>query len=322
MAIGSWFATEYDEPAAVLDLPAQITSGRGTGICILDQVVRGTAIVGRVTGDFGAVALKVRGTGEPMHVSVLVHLDEMATRWWSDRVKPPITAPELPRLVLLRAQGAVRGAALLARRQGWRRAGSAKVWVDFDLTADELDLDGLLVVELAEPQLPAWAQSRLSVRAAVGVRIDKISVRRIGSPNPDPAITGGTGCDMAVLQPDDAQSFRLAASAVAPAPPLPRSPSNKWTKRRPARAGFKVVRAARRAALRAAAEALPARPHGALEVQGANLLTGAPVGVEVVKRRTNELDLRLTEPTNAPILIGLDGSNPGLSLRIAPAGGR
>jgi hypothetical protein len=182
MAIGSWFATEYDEPAAVLDLPAEITSGRGVGICILDQVVRGTAIVGRVIGDFGAVALKVRGTGEPMHVSVLVHLDEMATRWWSDRVKPPLTAPELPRLVLLRAQGTIRGAALLARRQGWRRAGSAKVWVDFDLTADELDQDGLLVVELAEPHLPAWAQSRLSVRAAVGVRIDKISVRRIRSP--------------------------------------------------------------------------------------------------------------------------------------------
>jgi hypothetical protein len=57
-------------------------------------------------------------------------------------------------------------------------------------------------------------------------------------------------------------------------------------------------------------------------VQGANLITGAPVNVEVVKRRANGLDLRLAEPTTAPVLIGLEGSNPGLSLRIKPTGGR
>ena len=137
--IGSYFATRYDEDRHTLDLPVEVTSGRDDGLCIVDQVIRGTAIVGRVTGDFGAVALKVRGTGKAVHVVVSIQLDDLSTRWWSDRMQPPRLTPERPRLVLLRAQGELKGATLLARRQAWRRAGNSTAEIGFDLTADELD---------------------------------------------------------------------------------------------------------------------------------------------------------------------------------------
>jgi hypothetical protein len=317
--IGAWFATDYDVPPSIIEVPVELGSGRADGLHIVDQVLRGTGIVGRVTGDFGAVGLKVRDPGTATRVAVTVHLDEVATRWWSDRVRPPRMAPELPRLVLLRAQGKLRGAALLARRQGLRRAGGAKATVEFDLTAAELSGDGMLMIELAEAPHPEWADGRIARRAALGVRIDHISVRAQGPTTASPVHAGPTGCDLAVLPPNAPQAFRLDVSAVPPAPPLPRSPSNKWTRRKPARAGFKVLRAARRAGTRVVAEVHKSRPGSDLGVHAADLLTGEPVPVTVVRQHPGGLDLRLAGPAEGPVLIGLDRPDRGLSCRIAPA---
>lgn len=316
--IGTWFATDYDEQPEVITLPVDVTSGRDKGLCIVDQVIRGTGIVGRVTGDYGAVGLKVAGPGVATRVTVVIHLDEMGTRWWSDRVRPPRLAPELPRLVLVRAQGELRGAAVLARRQGLRRAGGAKVTVGFDLTPEELDGDGLLMVELAEPPRPAWAADRFAARSALGVRIDSITVR---AQPPTTAGTGSdqpTGCDLAVLAPQSTGLFRLDVTSVPQAPPLPRSPSHKLTRRKPARAGFKVLRAARRAGTRVVAEVAKSRPGAGLGVHTMDLLTGVPVPVEVVSRRPGGLDLRLTGTAEGPVLIGLAEGDRGLSCRVVP----
>ncbi|MEV6600213.1 hypothetical protein AB0M36_25700 [Actinoplanes sp. NPDC051346] len=248
--IGSWFATDHDEPPHVIEnLPIEVDSGRDPGLCIVDQVVRGAAIVGRVTGDHGAVGLKVRAPGIATRVSVVIHLDETAARWWSDRVRPPRFAPELPRLVLVRAQGELRGAALLARRQGLRRAAGAKVTVEFDLGAADLDGDGLLMIELAEPPRPEWVHDRIAARCALGLRIDQISVRPQPATTASPVPAGPTGCDLALLPAGGPERFRLETALVTPAPPLPRSPSTRLTRRKPARAALKLFRAARRAAI-------------------------------------------------------------------------
>jgi hypothetical protein len=317
--IGAWFGTDHDVAPTVIELPVDVDSGRDPGICIVDQVVRGTGIVGRVTGDHGAVGLKVRSPGVTTRVTVVIHLDELSTRWWSDRVRPPRTAPELPRLVLVRAQGEVRGAALLARRQGLRRAGSAKATVGFDLTAAELDGDGLLMIELAEPPRPEWAAGRLSARSALGVRIDTISVRAQPPTTANPGRADPTGCDLALLAPGGPQRFRLEVSAVPPAPPLPRSPAHKLTRRRPARAGFKVLRAVRRAGTRVLAEAARSRPGSVRGVHAFDLAAGVPVPIEVLCDRPGAFDLRLTGPAEGPVLLGLDRADRGLSLRVGPA---
>jgi hypothetical protein len=45
--IGAWFRTDYDEPRSVLQLPAEVGSGAGDAVCIVDLVIRGPGIVGR-----------------------------------------------------------------------------------------------------------------------------------------------------------------------------------------------------------------------------------------------------------------------------------
>ena len=313
--IGSWFATAYDEPRPVLGLPAEVGSGQDDAVTIVDQVVRGTKIVGRVTGDFGAVALKIEDNELPVHVRTALQLDELGTRWWSDRVRPPRHEPELPRLVLLRAQGRIRGAAVLARRQGWRGAASAPATVDFLLA--EGDLDGLLVVEVAEAKLPSWTAGRIAARSALGLRIDTVSVREATAP---PATAySSTGCDLAILQPGAPATFRLETTTVPLAPPVPRSPVGRLTRRRPARAVFKLGRLSRRVAIRAGSEALPVRAGvDKLGVVAADLSTGVQLEVELLAHGAGSIDVRLAAPPETPVLIGLDRHRPGVSCRIVP----
>lgn len=354
MPVGAWFATDFDVPAEVLTLPAEVTSGQQGGVCVVDQVVRGTGIVGRISGDFGAVALKVRADGQPVRVAVVVHLDELATRWWSDRVRPGRNEPERPRVVLVRSQGRVRGAALLARRQGWLGAAGAQATVEFDLAAQELDHDGLLVVELGEPQLPGWAVPGLSARGALGLRINRISVRpqphpTAGTPSPAAAPTLGaeappgasspqpgklpgtspqpdkltgdgvgeaeTGCPFAVVGAGETL-FGLVSQIVAPAPPTPRSPTNRWTRRKPARAAFKALRISRRMAGRAAATVTPHRRPVVGGVHAADLTTGEPLGIEILDSAGPVLRLRLTAPAPGPVLIGVADAPSVLSCRV------
>jgi hypothetical protein len=312
--IGSYFATEFDEDRPTLDLPVEVSSGRDDGLAIVDQVIRGTAIVGRVTGGFGAVALKVRGTGRAVRVTVSIRLDDLSARWWSDQVRPPLHTPERPRLVLVRAQGMVKGAALLARRQGWRRASGASVDVGFDLSAEEVDQDGLLVIELAETTRPGWTDGRVSPRSALGLRIDRIAVHERGAPVP--VSYQPTGCDLALLPPDGPHAVRLEVSTVGYAPPPPRTPTGTITKRKPARAVFKAGRIARRIAVQAGSKVNPDRPGGRLGVLAADLSTGAPIEATVVGHRAGSLDVRLDPPPGVPVLIGLDAAHPGLSCRV------
>ncbi|MFI5935083.1 hypothetical protein [Actinoplanes sp. NPDC051494] len=313
--IGSWFATDYDEPPKfVAGLPLDLTSGQHLNI--VDQVVRGRAIIGRVTSDYGAVGVKMHHPGTATRVSVLVHLDETGTRWWSDRVRPSRHAPELPRLVLVRAQGELRGAAVLARRQGLKSAGGVKVTVEFDLAADELDEDGLLMVELAEPPRPGWVTGRIAARSALGLRIDKITVRAQPTA-PITPISSATGCDVAVVAPQVADVFRLEVSAVTPPQPLPRPAVHKWARKKPLRAGFKALRMARRAGTRVVAEVHKPLPAEGFGVHATDLRTGVPVDLEVVEHGAGSITLRRTTPATGPILIGTDQPGRGFSCKVA-----
>jgi hypothetical protein len=310
VSVGAWFRTDFDEPSVPAGLPMELTTGMHPSITIVDQMVRGRGIIGRITGDFGAVAVKVAGTGGPVRVTVSIGLDEVSTRWWADRVRPSRTTPELPRLVVLRAQGRIRGCAILARRQGWRGAASADATLSFDLAEGELEADGLLMVELGETLPPPWAAGRLSARPVVGLRFNRITVHASSAPAPTQGQTDWTGCDFAVLQPGASAVHRLTTQAVPAAPPLPLTPRNKITRRRPARAAFKAARAARRVAYRA----LPPRPGPLSGVVAADVLTGAPITVELAGPSGSEI--RLPGPVTTPVLVGAIRPQPTLAWRL------
>ena len=311
MAIGAWFATDFDEAQTTLSLPAEVTGGQEPGVSVVDQVVRGTGIVGRVTGDFGAVAITIRTDDRWVRVTVALSVDEVAARWWADRVKPAPGTAERPRLVTVRCQGAIRGAAVLARRQGRLRAGSGSAVVEFDLPPADLppstqDGGGLLVVEVSEPgALPEWAAGRFSPDSAIGLRIDRISVRPLPSDAIDRTDAPAGGCAFVVIGPGEPREVRLNLAAVLPAPPVPRSPTNRWTRRKPARAAAKVLRVARRVAGWVAAEPSSTRRVGRPDVHGFDLVAGEPVAVEVVARDARAVDVRLAGRPAGPVLLGL-----------------
>lgn len=302
MPVGAWFGTEVDEPAVVATLPAVLSRGDDPAVAVVDQVARAAEAVGRVTGDAGTLLLRVEPRGGPLRVRVELRLDDTATRWWADRVRPPRGQAERPRLVLLRSQGRTRAGVVLARRQGWLAGVDACGTVAFDLEAQEV-ADGLVVVELAAPRLPAWASDRLSVDAPTGLRLDRIVVEEAtGTPPVDAAPPRGA----LVVVPAGAQHAHLVRYSVPPAPPPPRAPGNRWTRQLPARAAFKVLRTLRRVAGRAAATVTPpAFRAGRLRCLAVDLGTGADVGVIAEPAGRHGIDIRITTPVDGPVLLGL-----------------
>ncbi len=171
------FRTELDRPVPALTLPAVVRTGRDPALSVVDGFVRGSGIVGRFSAGSGLIGLKVAAGGRPVRVSVTVRADAETAAWWQHRVPARYLPgdPHGPRLLLVRSQGAVRTAVLLARRPGDFALG-ARATATFDLSADEVPDDGLLIVELADPRPLAGLPDQLPARAALGVRIDSVTV--------------------------------------------------------------------------------------------------------------------------------------------------
>ncbi|WP_434742379.1 hypothetical protein [Micromonospora sp. SH-82] len=312
MAVGSWFTTDFDVPHPVGDLPAVVDGGHQPTVCVVDQMVRGHQIIGRAVGDPATVGIKVRPAWQPIRVAVTLQLDDAGTRWWASRVKPDPAQAERPRLVVLSSQGRIRGAAVLARRQGWLRAGGSKETISFELAADELGDDDLLLVEMSDPRidLPGWADGRFSTSSAIGLRIDRIHLDPLPTTEPPPPSAATSGCPFLVVPATSPETVRVRVGTVPPAPPVPRNPTRSYAKRKPARAVLKVLRTARRAAGRASAEAGGdrVRPDD-LTVDAVDLTTGAAVPVRIVDRGAHTLDLRLPTDREGPVLLGV--TEPG-----------
>ncbi|WP_230415709.1 hypothetical protein [Micromonospora tarapacensis] len=233
MAIGTWFGTEFDDPVPSRELPAVFASGGEPEVLVADQMARGVAIVGRVQGASGAVVLKLRTGGRPVRVRVDLHVDGASQAAWSRVATPARGMRELPRLVVLRAQGTERAAAVISRQRGRLRMMEAHAWVEFDLRADEVGPDGLLIVELADAALPEWAASSLSSLAAVGVRINRVEIAAIedGDEAKVPVRLAGPAAQLAGLVSAGDWWARGAAARVRP------GPGSSWSTPAPPRSG-------------------------------------------------------------------------------------
>ncbi|BCJ36461.1 hypothetical protein Athai_39640 [Actinocatenispora thailandica] len=174
------FDTVLDRPVPALRPPVTVRTGGGASLQICDGFVRGTGIVGRFSASPGLLGLKV-AAGGPVRVSVVLRADRETATWWEHRVPDSVRPrrPHAARLLLVRSQGATRAAALLTRPRG-AFALDATATVRFDLAADELPADGLLVLEIAD----AAAGTGSLPYAAVGVRIDSVAVEPLPAVGP------------------------------------------------------------------------------------------------------------------------------------------
>jgi hypothetical protein len=323
-----------------VELPIKLTDGRAAEIKVADHVARGSRAIGRLIAPASIVALKVRPDHGPLRITMQIRLDWLAVRWWVDRADADAPPRELPRLVVVRSQGRVREAVILARSHTSLGSSDARGLVTFDLAAGEVPEDGLLVIELADGgrTLPAWAATSFTAESPVGLQVDWIEV----TPVPDGAAparadgatcqtlgvvsAGGlirgagtdqgpprTGCLVVSPRTNGGQlrlRLRTGRSFGRVGPGLPMQ--NRWRRSLPGRAAAKGRRMGYAMVEGALAKLgfgrLRGWPVGVgnLTVQAVSLDDGSPLAVRAVPGRLGRLELVVDAPREAPILIGVD----------------
>ena len=303
--IGEWFTTDHDEPAATLgELPVAVASGQSRHLVLVEDVVRGRQIIGRLAGDRGLIVLRWRGDGVPVRVAVRLHLDEAGVR--------PELDDQGPRMVSVLAAGEIHGCVMLAAGQ--------RATIEFDLPASEV-ADGLLLVEVVEPPLPPWARGRVAARGVPGVRVDQIAVRaRPDEPVPF-ALPAGRGLDIVLLPPGGPATFQLKGPPPPKPPPPPVPPFSVRARRKLARGFARALRTIRRQPEVVVPKVPRPKPPVTFRVLAADLRTGAPVELEVVTRDAAGLTVRRPATATGPLLLGLDAPDEGRPLRVVPHAG-
>jgi hypothetical protein len=229
--------TDFDGPDMCAPVPVSVGSGQHEALRVTDNVQRRIERLGRCEGSPALVGLKVAPDTRPWRVTVDLFADRTSAGMWTN-FGPSDDARDHfgPRLLIVRSQGVTRAAVMVARGAGQFEF-DARVRITYDLPANAVDADGLLIVELAEAALPDWARGRLAAMPAIGIGIDNIGVRPVGGdPLPadvwmPPSAAAAVGGGLVPVGPStlagDRTSWRLHAEALgavrADPPPLDRS---------------------------------------------------------------------------------------------------
>ncbi|WP_018155329.1 hypothetical protein [Demetria terragena] len=173
------FDTIFDEPVPTLQVPCTLTEGQRPEVKVVDRFTRGLAIVGRFALEPSLIGLKVTpGSTDAVRVLVQFSVDAVTDTWWSKRTPADTVRSDdaTARMFVLRSQGKTRAAVALAAPD-MTPDGPIRAQVEFDCEPGAVNPDGLLILEVLQPEgLPRWAARRVMPYAPVGVRIDKISL--------------------------------------------------------------------------------------------------------------------------------------------------
>lgn len=183
----SWFDTIFDEPVDGLAVSSVVSSGQDPALRMVDGFVRGIAVVGRFATTPALLAFKVASHGQPVRVRVWVRFDWTSVKWWAQRVVGgSVPGGRRARLLLVRSQGRLRHALVLSRQRHGTTEPVDRACITFDLAADEVPDDGLVIVELLAPdvELPTPAATGLAHQPAVGLQVDHVE---IAVPDGEPA---------------------------------------------------------------------------------------------------------------------------------------
>lgn len=220
------FQTAFDRMIEPLALPGELRSGAAPELTTVDQMVRGNAVIGRFIASPALLGVKVRPTGRPVRVTAHFRFDSMSLGWWEQRVTTPgpVRGAGAPRLVLVRAQGKTRGAALLIRPAvDFRRAATGVVC--FDLQPEELTAEGLFVFEMVsiDTGRPAWASAVPA--GSVGIMMDLIDFAEVEGDREIGLVSTGT------LPPDSGNGRLTLGAGYFVANPGDRDEPRRWIAR-------------------------------------------------------------------------------------------
>ncbi|MFP3963656.1 hypothetical protein SMC26_15140 [Actinomadura fulvescens] len=176
-----YLATRYDHDQAGL-VPAQLTNGKSAALRVTEGFLRRAGNVGRCIASPAALGLSASAVGdEPARVTLRLSLDRHTATYWDRYVREdvPRSAAEQPRLVVVCAQRAVRGALLLAPRPAGKGRAIGELGVA--LAPDEIPAGGLALFELWgahewRPVNGAAVTSGLAPQATAGLVVNAISV--------------------------------------------------------------------------------------------------------------------------------------------------
>lgn len=155
--------TQLDPLVEPLMLPAAVTSGRMPQLTLADGLARGQAIIGRCRLSNVLLGLKIMPANEPLEVILKLSTDDTTPKWW-EKGKEQRYAWSKARVFSVISQGKPVGAFML---KGFFSSAELR----FRLRPEDLDEDGLLMIEIMPKEEPAMDAMEDPL---AGVRIDSI----------------------------------------------------------------------------------------------------------------------------------------------------
>ena len=191
-------ATRFDRPGGAVAVPGVVGRGADPALVLLDGASRAAHRLARLRRQEALLGVQVAPVEGPLRVTVVLLLDENATRSWRharDAAPGGPEAEEHPdedgwhRIVRVSVQGRPRAVALLDRRPA--DAGVSLQRLVLQVDPGEVGPGGLLTLGFDAPQhLPTWARRRLLPDALSGVCVARVRVDQPGHPVPAGLSTG------------------------------------------------------------------------------------------------------------------------------------
>lgn len=180
--------TEHDPPVVSLGVPGRVTRGSDPVLWLVDGAVRAPRRLSRLLRSDALLGLRLDPPTGPVRLRITMVADNLSTWLWQNRddahatptlaLSPDVAFEDvsrLHRLVEVRAQGKVRGVAVLALRPGDQDA-TTRYRLEFDLDPGEVD-DGLLLLDLLAPSVrPEALEAGLMEAGLIGVGIARVEL--------------------------------------------------------------------------------------------------------------------------------------------------
>lgn len=178
-------STSFDADPVPLAVPGTVGRGDDPALVLLDGASRGAHRLARLRRQEALAGIDVEVTGRPLRVTVVLLVDDHATRLW--RLAQGLDATAHPheeafhRVVRLAVAGRPRAVALLHRRTEDERGCLQRLTVE--VAPDEVGPGGLLTLGFDVPEhLPSWTRRRLLPDGLTGVCVARVKVEALERP--------------------------------------------------------------------------------------------------------------------------------------------